>query len=206
MKYWFRLFLLIGVVLLVIAAIGSFLPHGFEVAASTKIDGSPADIYRHVETLPAWQQWMASWSPDADIPISQFEYDSDGLTQTWTEPRGSGRIWITDREPDQKVVWHTTFGRFPENESFIVLKPVGDQTEVSWTSAGQLPGGPFYGFFRSVYVAGTTAQFERDLSRLKAMVEKNRKPKAMEGEAMEGEAREGEAPSELLEPNAPSER
>jgi len=175
MKYWIRLLALVACVIMVFVVIGSLLPHGYSLSASREISASPADVYAQIDSTPKWKSW-SQWNPDVikDLTVS---YGADGKSQRWTDVRGDGKLWFTDQKSDEQIDYRLRFANFPEMEASIILKPVnGGNTLVTWTSEGVLPSGPFYGYFRHVFVGGMTRQYQQSLDKLSGVVEKGGQP------------------------------
>lgn len=169
MKYWFRLFMLIGCVLSVFAAIGWALPHGYQFTASIEIDAPPAEVYQRIDTTPEWQAW-SQWNPDT-IENLTVEYGVDGKSQNWTDVRGSGKLWFVDQKLNEQIDYRMRFANFPEMDATIRLDKNGSSTKVVWTSAGQLPPSPLYGFFRHIFEGQMKMQYEQSLTKLKQVIE-----------------------------------
>ncbi len=169
MIYWLRLLGLIFMVICVIAVIGSLLPRSYDFEVKQTIAASPQQIYQEVETLPKWQSW-SQWSLDNQT-VQSLEYSADGLSQTWTDERGDGSLWITDRTVGRSISYSMTFADFPEMQSTITLEPQDNQsTEVRWRSRGQLPGGPFYGYFSPFFSTGMKSHYQHGLGKLAKML------------------------------------
>lgn len=169
MIYWLRLFGLIFLVIVVIAIIGSLLPRSYDFEVTETISASPEQIYQEIETLPKWQAW-SQWSLENEN-VTSLEYSEDSLSQTWTDQRGEGSLWITDRQENQSVSYSMTFGNFPEMKSTIELKSLGEgSTKVSWRSQGELPGGPFYGYFGPFFSTGMRSHYQYGLSKIAKIV------------------------------------
>lgn len=161
--------MLIGAIVTFFAAIGFFLPHGYSFSAQTTVAASPEDVYARIDSLPKWKSW-SQWNPDK-IESLKIEYGPDGTSQSWSDVRGSGKLWFTDQLQNEQVSYKLRFANFPEMESTIKLEPFNDQTKVIWSSKGKLPSSPFYGFFRGVYVNGMQMQYQQSLDLLKSEVE-----------------------------------
>ena len=169
MIYWLRLLGLIFLLVCVIAIIGSLLPRSYDFEVTQTIAASPERIYQEMETLPKWQAW-SQWSIENET-VQSLEYSDDGLSQTWTDERGEGSLWITDRQENQSVSYSMTFANFPEMKSTIYLKSLGEgSTEVRWRSQGQLPGGPFYGYFGPFFSTGMKSHYLYGLSKIAKIV------------------------------------
>ena len=171
MIYWLRLFGLIFLVICVIAIIGALLPRGYDFEVKETIAASPDRVYQQMETLPMWQSW-SQWNLDDEV-VQSLEYSDDGLSQTWTDVRGEGSLWITQRDPSKQIAYSMEFGGFPEMKSTITLNPLADnKTEVVWRSVGQLPAGPFYGYFAPFFPTGMRSHYQYGLGKLAAECEK----------------------------------
>lgn len=162
--------ILVGLFLL----IGSLLPRDFDTSTSVLIAAGPEQIFPYVNDLDHWQSW-SPWNASAikglTVEVGQTTAGI-GATQRWNEPRGDGKLWITDVEEPNRVEFSSRFANFPEMESSIVLTSTGDQsTQVTWTSRGSLPGGPFYGWFGMAFSSGLQAEYGKALQRLKTTVE-----------------------------------
>lgn len=172
-KYFFRLILLIGVLLGILAIIGSLLPRSYDFESQVQIEASPKRVFDEVNTIANWRDWT-QWNPER-IPDLEVKYSGSetgvGATQSWTDVRGSGKLWITESQPDQLIVYEMVFANFPRMTSRIEIQPIGEQTHVRWSSQGKLPGGPFYGFFAPFFSTQMGYEYERNLDELKQKLE-----------------------------------
>ena len=171
--------MLVAVIIGIIAVIGSLLPRSYDFESTTVIAAPAADVFEQVNTIKAWHDW-SQWSPQ-QVEGLEVEYSGTesgvGAAQKWTDPRGDGKLWITESVPNQKVAYQLEFAGFPEMTSSIDLSPIADDsgegksTKVVWSSRGVLPGGPFYGFFSPFFATGMKHEYDASLERLKALVE-----------------------------------
>ncbi len=173
MKYWFRLFLLIGSVIAVFALIGSLLPRSYDFKTQVDIT-APADaVFAELNTLPNWKDW-SQWNPN-EIPGLEVKYSGPdsgvGATQRWTDVRGEGKLWFTESVTNEKIEYEMLFAKFPLMLSQIELVSGGANTTVTWSSSGRLPGGPFYGFFAPFFSTHMQHEYERSLEKLKLKIE-----------------------------------
>ena len=165
MIYWLRLLGLIFAVIALIALVGTVLPRAYDFEVTQTIQATPEDVYQQIDVLPKWQSW-SQWSLD-NPTIKTLEYSADELTQNWSDERGTGKLWITDRQENQSVSYSMTFANFPEMKSEIELAATGDgSTQVRWVSQGQLPSGPFYGFFGPFFSTGMKSHYQYGLGKL----------------------------------------
>jgi hypothetical protein len=171
MKYWIRLLLLVASIIGIIAAIGSVLPRSFDFSTSVTIAASPDKVYQLIDSTPDWEHW-SHWNPEV-IKNLQVEYAPDGKAQTWTDVRGSGKLWFVDQVENEKVSYKSLYANFPEMDSEIKIAATESGSQVSWSSRGDLPGGPYFGFLRSVFSNGMRMQYDQSLLKLKKLAEEN---------------------------------
>ena len=135
----------------------------------------PRSVFALINELQQWESW-SPWSPER-IEALKVTYGTPnagkGASQSWTEPRGSGKLWITETEPGLRVAYEMKFGDFPEMSSEFNIEAIDDShCKVIWTSAGKLPGGPFYGYLSFIFESGMQYEYDQGLSRLKEVAEK----------------------------------
>ncbi len=175
----FRLFLrvaaafaaLVGLVLL----IGCFIPRNYDVEATVLINAPASSVFPKINQLNNWE----TWSPISESRISSLEADYSGeiagvgAIQTWREPRGEGKMWITASQPDEQIEYLWRFANWPELKGTFEFVPSddGSQCEVKWRSVGKLPGGPFYGYFGVLLDSLLTNEYQNCLERLKDELE-----------------------------------
>lgn len=176
LKYFFRLLLLIGAVVGIIALIGSLLPRDYEFESQVTIVAPPSAIFDRINNLQNWQLWSKQFNLDGHNGLVALDYSGPdvgvGAVQTWREPRGKGKLWITGSEPFEVVEYKSHFADFPEMTSRIELSEQGASTQVIWSSKGSLPGGPFYGFFGAFVPTQLKHEYTLSLENLKTIVEK----------------------------------
>jgi hypothetical protein len=180
-KYWIRLLLLVGCVVGFFALIGSLLPRSYEFRSEIEIAALPAEVFSELNQLSTWQTW-SHWKR-TDLPGFELEYTGSeagvGATQAWTEPRGSGKLWITVSEPNQRIEYESLFANFPKMSGVILLTPIkgdGDQaaetkTKIEWVNSGSLPAGPTYGYLAPFFPGQMQYVYDNSLARLKTKLE-----------------------------------
>ncbi len=168
-----RILLVVGGIVLLVALIGSLLPRAFETSAQVTIASPPEKIFPFVEDLGHWQSW-SPWNAHAvsGLRVELGELTTgEGATQTWTEQRGEGKLWITRIDEPRLVRFSSLFAGFPQMDNEITLEGNGAETVVTWRATGSLPGGPFYGWFGLMFPAALGSEFSNALQRLKSTVE-----------------------------------
>ena len=172
-KVLLRLFAILIAIAVVIAIIGSVLPRDYDFQTSRQIDADPGVVFSMINELPKWQQW-SNWNPErvADLKIEYGDTKSgEGAVQSWTDPRGSGKLWITRSLENKVIEYQLKFSGFPEMANVIELEPNNSGTLVTWSSKGRLPQGPFYGYFASLFPTRMKFQYEHNLGKLAEILE-----------------------------------
>ena len=175
-KYYFRLLLLVACVIGFFAIIGSLLPRSYSFTSEIEINADQTEIFPQINSLRNWTNWSRQWNP-AEIENLEIQYNGEpagvGAAQSWTDVRGTGKLWITRSLPDSSITYEMTFDNFPKMVSQIELLPGASSTNVRWTSEGRLPGGPFYGYFGSFFSSQMKSEYDKSLEKLKTFVESN---------------------------------
>jgi hypothetical protein len=173
MKYWFRLFLLLGSIIAIIALIGSLLPRSYDFKSQVDITAPANVVFEELNKLPNWKDW-SQWNPK-EIPGLEVNYTGPesgvGATQKWTDIRGEGKLWITKSVANETIEYEMLFANFPLMLSQLELVSDELKTTVTWSSSGRLPGGPFYGFFAPFFSTHMQNEYEKSLEKLKAKIE-----------------------------------
>lgn len=162
------------------ALIGSILPRHYDFTCSVEIEAAPEQIFDEVNPLSNWQSW-SNWNSELVSDLEISGQAGIGNTMTWSDPRGSGKIWIVESQRPQRVEYRQRFGNFPESTGVISIEPstveLSDvergkyRTTVHWRNIGRLPGGPFYGFMAPFFPSNMEVEYQKFLDRLKSKLE-----------------------------------
>ena len=117
-----------------------------------------------------WSTWNEERVEGLKIVYGEKRAGVGGV-QTWTDARGSGKMWITKSEYPSRLEYSLKFGEFPKMLSQMKLEAEEGQTHLTWSSQGRLPGGAFYGFSALVFPAQMTYQYEQSLEQLKKLLD-----------------------------------
>ena len=124
--------------------------------------------------LPNWQHW--STFSEERIESLKVTYGSqrsgEGASQTWTDARDGGKLWITKSIPNELIEYDLNFGKFPTMKSRLELNGSGEKTVVRWNSEGRLPSGAFYGYTALLFPGQMNYEYQQSLTRLKEFVER----------------------------------
>lgn len=148
------------------------------VEKSIQIDASPEKVFAKINDFhhwPAWSPWLIA-EPEAKVTVA-----ADGKSYSWEGQRvGSGEMAILSETPNQSLSCDLTFLKPWKStaKTNFNLKPVGSGTEVSWSMDSSLP---FFMFFmKKSMIAYIGSDYDRGLSMLKDLVEKNNVPSKLD--------------------------
>ncbi len=174
-RFFFRLAAAIAGLIALILLIGALLPRAYTLDTEIEIAAPPNEIFPFLNNLNNWQQWSSYGSavnPEINLKPGPKMEGLDA-SMTWSEKRGSGKLWINKSEENREVAYAVDFANFPKMESAIVLEPQGERkTKIKWSSSGNLPRGPFYGWFGQYFAGALRADYQSSLARLKKLVER----------------------------------
>jgi uncharacterized protein YndB with AHSA1/START domain len=163
-------------VLVVVAAASAYLqPRQLTVTRSVVIEAPPARIFPYLNSL----QQVAQWSPWAGVDLDlgkAYAGPAEGVgnRMQWSsaDPSvGSGTQRIIASVPDRRVESALDLEFLGSVTEWQDLTPEGDGTRVTWglrTDLGNSPIGRYRGLMLR---RSTSADFDRGLARLKAVVE-----------------------------------
>ena len=164
----------------IVLLIGTLMPRSFDTSSSVIIKAPPEKIFPQLNTIKMWSNW-SMWS-EHEISGLRVDYSGPesgvGAIQKWTEPRGDGKLWITESLKNERINFISNFANFPDMQSSITLTPEGDSTRVEWRSEGSLPGGPFYGWFGLTFGDSLAREYKKSLERLQRITEQSNETSA----------------------------
>jgi effector-binding domain-containing protein len=167
--------------LILFVSLGLFLPREVHVERSIDIQRPPVTVFTIVNSyrsFPAWSPW-AERDPGALYEITGPDAGV-GARLSWSgDPRlvGSGWQEITDSEPNSLVRMQMSFDQEGLASSYFQIDPLASGTRVTWGIDTDLVAGQgfvrgllarYFGLFFDAWVG---ADYERGLTRLKALVE-----------------------------------
>ncbi len=136
--------LLIGivVVVLLVAAVGFFLPTAYSIEESVTIDAPPAQVHAFVGDLKKWPEWAPWYEEDPTILTTYGEKTTGvGASQTWTAEDGDGELTLTRSDVQTGIAYEMAFlmgeTRAPA-DCAMSYAVEGGRTTVTWTMTGDL--------------------------------------------------------------------
>jgi hypothetical protein len=161
-----------AVLLVVLLAIGFFLPTEWEASAELQIEAAPADLMTFLDSPEGWRVWT--------------EWPDSGLTRTGPD-RGTGaRIGWNDRELGSGSF---TIGQIVDGSSvqyevsvdgaantvlstygLITMLPAAGGTLVRWAEEGDLGSNPLMGYWARSMAKAQSVEMTKGLDRLSQAV------------------------------------
>lgn len=172
-------FILIGVavVIVVFLIIVAFQPPHFRITRSATISAPPAAVFEQLNDFHEWDHW-SPWAKMDPNAKNSFEGPASGVGAgfSWSGNNqvGEGRMKITESQPNELIRLDLEFVKpfAAKNVTEFTLKPVGNQTNVTWSMSGtnNFVGKAMGLIMNCDKMVG--GQFEKGFENLKAIVEK----------------------------------
>lgn len=153
---------------------------GFSLSRSIVINRPIEQVMQNVGDFNHWNAW-SPWiiqEPDCPVEVSG-EANTVGHSQKWQGDRiGTGKITITDIQPNQKIAYDLVFLApwKSQSKTQFTFESVtssesgeGSATKVSWAMQGSLPF--FLFFMKKMMTAMIGSDYARGLSMLKEYIE-----------------------------------
>ncbi|MDO8837061.1 MAG: SRPBCC family protein [Vicinamibacterales bacterium] len=169
-----------GIVLVLLAVVGLFLPRQVHVARVMTVNATSESLFTILNGFTHFNKW----SPWASLdPGAQYTYegptDGRGSRVRWVgDPAtlGSGSMEVITSEPHGRVQVKLDFG--PQGDAVITysLTPHIQGTQVTMAFDGDMGFNPVSRYFGLMFDKMIGADFERGLAGLKAYAEGQRRP------------------------------
>lgn len=176
-KYFIRLILLIGAIVGLLLLFEAALPRSYDFRSSVTIQLPPEKIFGQLNSLKKWPNWSKQFNV-GQIEQLQIQYSGTnegvGAAQTWSEIRGTGKLWISESVANKKLVYESEFANFPKMTGTFTLDPINKKaTEVTLRHQGRLPRTPLYGLMSmsGVFSSQMRHEYEKSLAALQELVE-----------------------------------
>lgn len=153
----------------VFLAIGLFLPRHVEVTRSIELSAPPEAVFPYLSDLERW----TAWTPWGDVE-SRIEGSprGAGATRIWDDPAvGSGSLTLTEVAEPRRVTYEARVEGGLRFEGRLVLEPVGDGSNVTWTESVSWGWNPILGWTGLTLRDAQGRQLESSLSNLQGVVQ-----------------------------------
>jgi uncharacterized protein YndB with AHSA1/START domain len=165
----------LGAVVLLLVAVGFFIPSAFKVERSAVINASPNKIYDLVVEPRKWAMWSVWNKRDPNMKIT-YKGPPFGMGSKWewvSKTEGTGSMEFTRVEPDRAVEYSLLFPEYNmRSTGAIRLEPEGSATKVTWSNMGDVGGNPLKHYLTLTMDRMIGPDFAAGLANLKALAEK----------------------------------
>ncbi len=163
------------VVVVVLVGVAYLLPRYVHVERSVVVDRPAGVVYHILNSLKHFQEWSpwVDYDPSAQVSYSGPE-SGVGAKMAWAgnDKVGKGSQLITASEPGERVAIDLDFGGMGSAKAAFVLKGDGGGTRVTWLLDVDMGNGPI-GRYMGLFMDGMIGKdYEKGLTRLKALAEK----------------------------------
>ena len=173
-----KVLIVLGIVVVVLLAVGFALPTEYEIEESIVIRATPARIHAWVGDLEQWPAWIPWTEEDPTIVTTYGDKTSGpGASQSWSGKDGDGELTFTACDPSTGIAYDMAFilgdTRAPAR-SAMTYETNGDETTVVWTMEGDVDDfmpPVVSGYMTPVLKMSIRGAFERGLEKLKTAVE-----------------------------------
>jgi uncharacterized protein YndB with AHSA1/START domain len=137
-----KVLIVLAVIVVLFLVVVATRPADFRITRSATIPAPPAVVFEQVNDLHNWQQWSpwAKLDPDAKVTFDG-PTAGNGASFHWAGNSnvGEGTMTLMESQPSELVRFKIDFMRpfVASNVAEFTFKPVGDQTEVTWTMTGK---------------------------------------------------------------------
>jgi hypothetical protein len=134
--------LAVAIVVALLVIVVATQPADFRYERSATINASPSKVFDHVNNFHHWEEWSpwAKRDPNAKTAYEGPE-SGEGAKFSWSGNNevGEGKMTIIESTPHKIVAIRLEFLRPMKaiNTGEFVFKPVGDQTQVTWSMHGK---------------------------------------------------------------------
>jgi len=159
-------------ILLIVASF--FLPSSYHVQREKVIHAPAEAIYPWLSQLKKWPDWTV-WNTNSD-PTLVYSYpgatEGTGAEMTWTARSGKGSLKLSSADARTGVKYELNFeeGKFLSSGG-VTMTPEGNATRVAFSNEGNFGKNPVRRYMGLLMDKMMGAQFDENLSRLKAKVE-----------------------------------
>lgn len=151
-------------------------PDVFKVTRTIEVKAKPGVIFPHINNLELGQKWSpwVEMEPDAQYKFEGAKSGEGAILHWEGKKTGKGTMTIVESKPSEYVRSRLDFYKPMQSISTaeIALAPKGEQTQITWSMEGK---NNFLAKVVNVLMDCETmvgSQFEKGLSNLKAIVEK----------------------------------
>jgi hypothetical protein len=159
---------LTGLILLLLA-IGFFLPSKYRVSRSMEMKAPVDQVYDELVNLQNWQNWNPWQKMDTQIVMSYAGPEAGvGAEQQWTSKEmGNGSLKITEIDTNKLVKYVLMFEKMPPMEGRFELIGDSTSTTITWIAEGDMGNNPVKKYFGVIMDGMMGKDFETGLANIR---------------------------------------
>ncbi|MBP7831010.1 MAG: SRPBCC family protein [Kiritimatiellae bacterium] len=164
-----------AVLVVVLVAVGLFLPREYEVSRSILIQAHPIKIFTRVgrlEEWPAWNPWQDGADPTYAVTLGE-RTSGVGASQTWTSRHGAGEVRFTRTVPTKGIEYDFRFHDTWFARAALVFTQAEDGILVTWRLRGRVEKPVIGGYVARLMDPMIGGMLEYGLKRLKKAVDED---------------------------------
>jgi effector-binding domain-containing protein/carbon monoxide dehydrogenase subunit G len=174
MRWLVRLSLVLAVVVVLLVAIGFFLPDHTRVERAITIARPPAQVFAVLNGFRRFNDWSPWFELDPD---ASYRYSGPafgvGAKASWSGNKsvGSGSQEIVESKPYESIRTALDFGDMGKATASFRLAPAGGGTAVTWALDVDANGRLIGRYFNLLMDSMVGKDYEKGLAKLKALLE-----------------------------------
>ena len=164
----------LAVLVLLLVVVAFFLPGAYRVERSIVIKAKPETVFALFGDLGRWKEWGAWQERDPGMKITLSEKKAAvGSWSAWeSKSEGNGKMTITAIEAAKSVNYLLEFPDMGmKSNGAMTLQSADGGVKVVWVDAGELGRNPINRWFGVFLDKMIGPDFDRGLTRLKALAE-----------------------------------
>lgn len=160
---------------IILAAVGFFLPRNVHVERSTVINAHPGTVHAVLNSYRLFNRWSpwAALDPNTEYTVSGPP-SGVGAKMAWTSENknvGTGSQEIVESRPNEYIKTMLDFGSQGKGSADFKLSPEGAGTKVVWGMDSDLGANPFAHYFGLIIPGMVGKDYEKGLASLKNLLE-----------------------------------
>jgi len=169
-----RVLKVVAVLLLLVLAIGWYLPSDYKVERAIVIKAPPERIYALVATPRRWKEWSVWTRRDPAMALQYFGPETgQGAGWSWdSRTEGKGRMTLKQSDPATGFSYELYFPDFDSTSTGdFRLQVVPEGTRVTWNNLGDFGPNPLKHYMALLMDRMAGPDFAAGLSNLKTLSE-----------------------------------
>ena len=164
--------IIVVLLVVIIAAIGFFLPTDYKITRSVHIETNPTHVSAYIVNLNQWPHWSPWEEGDPSLVVTLGDKTNGvGATQSWQGDSSNGRLEVTE-QTDSSITYVCFFDDDSNSaDCKMTYVKAGDGTDVEWTMAGKIDV-PVIGGYLVLMLEGMVGRmYDTGLEKLKFAAE-----------------------------------